>query len=34
MLALVDAIRFGNEREASLAKALFTQQLRGKPDSS
>ena len=34
MLALVDAIRLGNEREASLAKTLLTQQLRGEPDGS
>lgn len=27
MLALVDAIRLGNEREASLARTLPTQQL-------
>lgn len=32
MLALVDAIRLGNEREASLARALLEQQLRGDPD--
>lgn len=29
MLALVDAIRLGRERESSLAKTLLTQQLRG-----
>lgn len=34
MLALVDAIRLGNEREASLAKTLLTQRLRGEPDGS
>ena len=34
MLALVDAIRLGNEREANLAKTLLTQQLRGEPDGS
>lgn len=32
MLALVDAIRLGNEREASLARTLLEQQLRGEPD--
>lgn len=32
MLALVDAIRLGNERESSLAKTLLTQQLRGATD--
>jgi hypothetical protein len=32
MLALVDAVRLGNEREASLARAMLEQQLRGEPD--
>lgn len=32
MLALVDAIRLGNEREASLARELLEQQLRGPAD--
>lgn len=34
MLALVGAIRLGNEREASLAKTLLMQQLRSEPDGS
>lgn len=34
MLALVDAIQLGNERETSLAKALLAQQRRGEPDGS
>lgn len=32
LLALVDAIRLGNEREASLARSLLNDYLRGKPD--
>jgi len=31
MLALVDAIRLGNEREAALAKKMLQQMLRGEP---
>ena len=31
MLALVDAIRLGNEREASLARKMLQQFLRGEP---
>jgi DNA-binding transcriptional ArsR family regulator len=34
MLALVDAIRLGNEREASVARTLLTQQLRDPADGS
>ena len=34
MLALLDAIRLGNEREASLARTLLTQHLRGTADGS
>lgn len=32
MLALVDAIRLGNEREASLARTLLEHYLRGAAD--